>query len=153
MIARLFKNFLPFMQPEGSVLCPQEPDSEFLTLSHMNLVHNLRTFSVINVSFVLPCKPKSPQWFLPLGFMTKIYEILIFSLRATCPSQYILLDLFTMIMNCWTTHDAVFSNSHSFFSFGPNNLLGYLLFHRARTRDLDPYKTEHKIIILYILSS
>ena len=88
----------------------------------------------IHFNIIFPSTPGSSRWCLSLGFFPpKLFmHILLFLMRATCPSNLILLDLFT-----WTVLGEKYrSLSSSLYSFlhspvtasllGPNILLSTL---------------------------
>jgi len=66
-------------------------------LSQINPVNTPTSqFLKINHHIILPSTPQSPKWSLPSCFLTKIYYTpLLFSIRATSPAHYSLLDLVT----------------------------------------------------------
>ena len=50
----------------------------------------------IHPNIIHPSTPRSPQWFLPSGFLSKtLYTTLSSPIRATCPTHLILLDFIT----------------------------------------------------------
>jgi len=81
----------------------------------LSQMHPALTFPPkVHFSIILTSTPRSRKWFLPSGFPANIlYDLLISSMRATCPAHLIRLDviaLMTPVKECrlWNSKLCVF---------------------------------------------
>jgi hypothetical protein len=83
--AEPLKNFLPFMEPDGSFSCSQQPLQCFLSAPHASSPYSSPAHTAMRLG--LPTDP------VPSGFPTNtLYTFIFSSMHATCPRHLILLD-------------------------------------------------------------
>jgi hypothetical protein len=130
-------------------------------------MHPVHTFTPCfpksHYSIILPSR--SPNGLFPSGFPTKIlYAFLIYTMRATFSTQFILLHLITLIIcgeayklwrySLWSLlHSSTISSllcPNILFSTLLSNALNLCSSRSVRDQVPHPYKTTGKIIVLYI---
>jgi len=86
------------MEPEGSLLCSQEPATG-PCLNQMTVVQILTSyFFEIHFKIIPHLDPGLPTGLFLLGFLTEILCAFLFTMWATCPAHLILFDLITLII-------------------------------------------------------
>ena len=137
-------------------------------VSQLDPVHTLTShFLKIHLNIILPSMPGSPKWYISLRFphQNPLYASPL-PYDATCSAHLILLDFITRTIfgeqyrslssSCSFLHSPLTSSL-----LGPNILLNTLFSNTISLRSSlnvrdhvsHPYKTTHKIIVLYILIS
>ena len=152
------ENSIPPLTQTASCPCP-EPDQP----SPCSPLHPTSWRSILVLSSHL--RLDLPSGLLPSGFPTEtLYAPLLFPIRATCTTHFMLLDLITRKM--FGEYRSLSSSSCSFlyspvtsFLLGPNILLSTLLsntFSLCFSLNISdqvshPYKTTGIVLVMYIL--
>ena len=153
------------MEPEGSIYRIQK----CLFLSWASSIQSIPPHptswrSILILSSLLRLGLQSG--FFPSGFSTKtLYTPLLSPIRATCPAHLVLLAFITRTFGeqCRSLSSSLCSFLHSLITsslLGPNILLNTLFLNTLSLRSSlnasdqfsHPYKTNDKIIVLYILT-
>jgi hypothetical protein len=87
------------MEPEGSLLCSQEPATGYYPDPDETNPHPQPYFPKIHFNIILPSTPRSSRWSHPSGFTTKIVRpFLISYIYPKCPAHLIFLNLIILII-------------------------------------------------------
>jgi hypothetical protein len=147
-----------FMEPEGSLLCSQEPSTDpYPEPDRSSLYHLILSILILSTHLHLGL----PSGLFLSGFPTNIlYAVLFSPIRATCPAHLTPLDLIILIMSGEDYKSSSFSLC-SFLQppvasslFGPNILLSTLYSNtvspcsslNVRDQVLHPCRTTGKIM-------
>jgi hypothetical protein len=95
-VAKLARNALRFIKPEGSLQCSQKPAASVPILSQIKIVHtfppddpSLRSFLILSSYLRLSLQ----SGLFSSGFQTKILYTSYLPMRATCAAHFILFIL------------------------------------------------------------